>query len=136
MTLANINPYRWKLLRFGTMLAVLAAVKITQADAQIVPLPEGKLFAQQCGACHSVKAGETRVGPSLAGIVGKTAGKQAGFSYSDGLKRSSMKWNPATLDRWLTDSSKAVPGSIMGYKQADAAKRKAIIDYIKVPAGK
>ncbi|WP_313809323.1 c-type cytochrome [Sphingobium sp.] len=136
MTLANIYPYRWKLTRFGTMLIVLAAVKITQVDAQTVPLSGGKLFAQQCGACHSVKAGETRVGPSLAGIVGKTAGKQAGFSYSDGLKRSSMKWNPATLDRWLTDSAKAIPGSVMGYKQADAAKRKAIIGYLQAPTGK
>jgi cytochrome c len=41
-----------------------------------------------------------------------------------------MKWNAVNLDRWLTDSNVTVKGSYMNYRQADAAKRKAIIAYL------
>ncbi|TNE41664.1 MAG: c-type cytochrome [Sphingomonadales bacterium] len=149
MATARQYRYRWKSLRFGVMMIALitvTVVKMARGDAQ-TPVPattaataattaNAKLFLQQCGACHSTKAGEVRVGPSLAGIMGKVAGKQPGFTYSDALKRSSMKWNAATLDRWLADSSAAVKGSIMNYRQADAAKRKAIIAYMASTSGK
>ncbi len=132
MTLASIYPYRWKLLRFAAMIAVLVIARMTQADAQTAsPTAAGaKLFVQQCATCHSMKPGEVRAGPSLAGIMNKTAGKQAGFTYSDALKRSPMKWNAVNLDRWLADSNVTVKGSFMNYRQADAAKRKAIIAYL------
>jgi hypothetical protein len=34
------------------------------------------------------------------------------------------------LDQWLTDTNAAVPDSLMNYRQADAAKRQAIISYL------
>lgn len=134
MMIASIYPYRWKLLRVGAMLALLLIAKMAQAQTAA---PSGaKLFAQQCGTCHSIKPGEVRAGPSLAGIVGKTAGKQTDFTYSDALKRSPMKWNAVNLDRWLADSNATVRGSYMNYRQADAEKRKAIIAYLAGNTGK
>lgn len=129
---AALYRYRWKFIRISAILGVLVAAKLTQAQSIPAPAPLSgpRLFTQQCGTCHSVKPGEVRAGPSLAGIVGKTAGKQPGFDYSPALRRSPMKWNPVNLDRWLTDTNAAVPGSIMNYHQADAAKRKAIIAYL------
>jgi cytochrome c len=89
-----------------------------------------KLFGQQCGACHSTAAGETRAGPSLAGVVGRRAGSVAGYQYSAALKSSGILWNRANLDKWLSGSAKAVPGTNMSYAQADAGKREAIINYL------
>ncbi|MCZ4344285.1 c-type cytochrome [Sphingomonadaceae bacterium G21617-S1] len=134
MQTATLYRYRWKFIRIGLILGFFAIAKISQSHAQSVPPsapPTGaRLFTQQCAACHSMKPGEIRVGPSLAGIVGKTAGKQPGFGYSPALKRSPMKWNAVNLDRWLADSNAAVPGSVMNYRQADATKRQALVTYL------
>lgn len=94
------------------------------------PVSGDRLFGQQCGACHSTEPGETRVGPSLAGVVGRRAGSLPGYPYSAPLAKSGMTWNPASLDKWLTDSQATVPGTHMSYAQADPAKRKAIIVYL------
>ena len=55
-----------------------------------------------------------------------------GFTFSDAMKASNLTWNQATLDRYLTDPRGTVPGTKMAFGGvADAAKRQAIIDYIK-----
>jgi cytochrome c len=94
------------------------------------PLSGERLFVQQCAACHSLVPGETRVGPSLRDVVGKAAGTTAGFAYSEALAKSGILWEAQQLDRWLSDSNVAVPGSAMNFRQADAAKRQAIIAYL------
>jgi cytochrome c2 len=114
--------------RAGVAAALL--VVATLACAGTDPLPGRELFTQQCATCHSLVKGEDRVGPSLYGVVGRKAGSLAGFDYSPALKASRMTWDAAALDLWLTDSDTAVPGSYMGYKQADAVKRGLIIGYL------
>lgn len=94
------------------------------------PVSGEKLFGQQCGACHATKAGETRVGPSLAGIIGRKAASQRGYRYSPALKKSRLTWTRDNMDKWLTNSGTTVRGTTMVYLQADAAKRRAIIDYL------
>lgn len=41
-----------------------------------------KIFGQ-CRTCHVVEPGVNRVGPSLHGVVGRTAGSVPGFNYSE-----------------------------------------------------
>ena len=85
-----------------------------------------------CKACHSVEPGKNGIGPSLAGIYGDKAGTVPGYDFSDAMKGSGLTWNQATLDRYLTDPRGVVPGTKMGFGGlADAAKRQAIIDYLK-----
>lgn len=85
-----------------------------------------------CKSCHSVEKGKNMIGPSLAGIVGTKAGDVAGFSFSPALKGSGLTWDDATLDKWLENPMKLVPGTRMTYSgQPDPAKRKAIIEYLK-----
>ena len=55
-----------------------------------------------------------------------------GFEFSQPMKDSGLTWNQATLDRYLTDPRGVVPGTKMAFGGvADAAKRQAIIDYLK-----
>ena len=100
------------------------------AIPRAVPASGEKLFGQQCGACHSTKAGETRVGPSPAGVFSRKAVSLPGYQYSAALRKNGMRWDKGDLDKWLTSSTAAIPGTKMIYAQADATKRSAIINYL------
>lgn len=86
----------------------------------------------QCAVCHKTEPGETGIGPTLAGVFGAEAGHIAGFKYSQAMLDSGLTWNQATLDRYLADPKAVVPGTTMAFAGVkDAAKRQAIIDYLK-----
>ncbi len=89
------------------------------------------VFKAQCAMCHSVVKGQTLLGPSLFGIVGEKAGAVPGFYYSAALKKSGLTWNAATLDRWIADPAKLVPGNRMTYAGLKNAKQRAdLIAYL------
>lgn len=86
----------------------------------------------QCATCHAVEKGKHGVGPSLAGIYGTKAGDVAGYAFSEPMKASGLTWDDKTLDAYLTNPMKMVPGTKMTFAgMADAAKRKEVIEYIK-----
>jgi len=116
--------------------AMLAAALIFGAAASTAKAESAgeKLFKQQCAACHAVaKDAPMGMGPNLAGIVGKEAGKMEGYRYSAEFKKGldGEKWTPEMLENWLTDPQNLAPGTYMMYKQNDASVRKAIIEYLQ-----
>jgi cytochrome c len=115
------------------MLAATLIFGVAAGSAQAQSAGE-KLFKQQCAACHAVaKDAPIGMGPNLAGIVGKQAGKVEGYRYSAELKKGldGKKWTAELLDAWLTDPQNLAPGTYMMYKNENASERKAIIDYLK-----
>jgi cytochrome c len=95
--------------------------------------PDGaKLFANQCGTCHTVERGAApRQGPNLAGVVGRRAGSLPGFTYSPGFAKADFTWDDAHLDAWLTNPQAMLPGVVMLYRQNNPNIRKAIIVWLK-----
>jgi len=94
--------------------------------------PDGaKLFARQCGTCHSLGADEVRQGPHLAGVYGRKAGTVPGFKYSAGFADADWAWDEARLDPYLTNPQAVIKGGVMGYRQAKPEIRHAIIAYLK-----
>lgn len=83
------------------------------------------VFQSQCGICHAVQAGRNMIGPSLAGLVGRPAGRVAGFHYSSANKESGLTWDAATLDRYLTSPSAVIPHTIMTYGGLKDGKKRA-----------
>jgi nitrite reductase (NO-forming) len=75
----------------------------------------GKLVFRKCQACHSTEPGKNGLGPSLAGVVGKKAGSVANFNYSPAMKGSNLTWDIATLNAYLSDPQKSVPGNKMPF---------------------
>jgi len=91
----------------------------------------GKAVFAQCQACHSVD-GTSGVGPSLKGVVGRKAGGVTGFSYSRALQSSGFAWNTKSLDAFIAEPQKAVPGTVMPFSGLpDATQRAALVAYLQ-----
>lgn len=86
----------------------------------------------QCRACHQVVAGKNGLGPSLAGIVGRTAGQVTGFNYSAANKASGTVWNEDALYAFLEAPQKVMPGTKMAYAGMKKPQDRAdVIAYLK-----
>ncbi len=91
----------------------------------------GKVVSSKCIACHSFAPGQNKLGPSLAGVVGRKAGAVPGFTYSPAMKASNLTWDAATLDRYLTNPRAVVPGTRMIFGGIPApADRANLIAYL------
>lgn len=89
------------------------------------------MFAM-CKACHSIKPGENGIGPTLAGTYKAKAGHIASFEYSEAMLASGLTWDDATLDAYLENPKKIVPGTKMSFAGLkDAAKRREVVEYLK-----
>jgi len=75
----------------------------------------GRLVYRKCQACHSMDAGKNLLGPSLAGIMGRKAGIESAYNYSPAMKQSGLVWDGKTLDAYLADPQKLVPGNKMPF---------------------
>ena len=92
--------------------------------------PNGKdLFDKRCGGCHALD--RDKEGPRLRGVVGRPAAKVESFEYSEALRKSRITWAEETIEKWLTDPEKLVPGNDMTFHVENAEERRAIIDYLK-----
>ena len=91
------------------------------------------LYQSRCSACHSLD--HNGVGPAHRGVFGRSAAQAPGFDYSDALKASRLVWNEETLDRWLADPEKLVPGQRMGVNVPDPKERSDLIAYLKQASG-
>lgn len=90
------------------------------------------VFKRNCGVCHTVEAGKNKLGPSLAGILGRKAGTVPGYNYTDANKNSGITWDEQNLDAYLTNPKKLIPNTKMifaGVKNDE--DRKALIAYLK-----
>lgn len=93
----------------------------------------GKRVFVKCMACHTVQEGQHRVGPSLYGIVGKTAGSVEGFrNYSPANKNSGVTWTPEVLSEYLINPQAFMPGTRMIFAGLPSEKERAdLIAYLQ-----
>ncbi len=90
-----------------------------------------RAFAQ-CAACHQVEPGRQGIGPSLAGVYGAKAGHIGDYAYSAAMRDSGLTWDDATLDEYLKNPRKVVPGGKMSYAGLrDDARRAELIEWLK-----
>lgn len=95
------------------------------------------VFTTQCAICHSVKEGKNKIGPSLAGIVGRPAGSLANFTYSEALKNSGVTWTADQLNAYLTKPSAMIPGIKMPYQGlGDDRARQDLIAYLSAQSSR
>ena len=111
-------------------LALAVAVAIFAGTAAAAGDPaRGEAIYARCTACHALEY--DRVGPRHCGLLGRKAGALAGFGYSDAMKKSRLVWNAKSLDRFLADPVRTVPGTTMTYAGVPAAQDRAdLIAYL------
>ncbi len=108
--------------------------------AMIVAVPSGRAadgnygrgeeIYQRCLACHALA--QNRVGPRHCGLFGRKAGTVKGYQYSTAMKKYGVIWNEQTLDRFIENPLKTVPGTKMGYAGVKNPQERAdLITYLK-----
>jgi len=130
------EPIRATASAIARTLAVLACIvnvciaagqPASHTAATLQPAPNateiaaGRNVFRICGACHSLDPGRTIVGPSLAGLIGRPSGSAPGFDYSPAMKQAHIIWTPRTLDAYLADPQKVVPGNRMPFAGLQSA---------------
>ena len=96
-------------------------------------------FNDHCRECHSFLKDDNRLGPSLYGVVGRKAGAEPGYGYTQSLKDSGVTWDEPTLDKWIANPGAVIPGNGMSPPYggvADPAIRQRIIAFLKTLAPK
>ena len=111
------------------VLAAAAACAVAAA-AHAPSAARGEEIYARCAACHALAS--NRVGPKHCGLFGRKAGSVPGFDYSSAMKNAHIVWNAQTLDRFLADPLKMVPGTAMTYAGVtDAGERADLITYLQ-----
>jgi cytochrome c len=113
-------------MRHFTRLLSCAALLCAGTAAMGQDAAAGKAAFARCAACHSID-GSNGVGPSLQGLFGRKAGSVAGFRYSRALKAAATTWDAASLEAFIADPQKAIPGNVMPFSGVPDAKERADI---------
>ncbi|MFO1143613.1 MAG: cytochrome c family protein [Amaricoccus sp.] len=119
------------------LLALVIGLAATAAVAQESdPAAAGAKVFKRCAACHQVGPdAKNRVGPTLSGVIGRTAGTAAGFSYSDAMVaagENGLVWDEETLSAYLADPKSVVKGNKMAFVGLKSEEdRAAVIAYLE-----
>ena len=107
------------------MLLVGSAARAADGDPA-----RGEAIYQRCLACHALE--HNRVGPRHCGLFGRRSGSLPDYAYSAAMKKYGATWNEETLDHFLQNPLKAMPGTKMGYAGVkDSQERADLIAYLK-----
>ncbi|AZO46729.1 MAG: c-type cytochrome [Mesorhizobium sp.] len=102
-------------------IAFIAAVSVTAFTAhpsQAQDAAAGEKVFVKCKVCHIADEDKNKIGPSLHGVIGRTAGTHPDFAYSQAMidaGKSGVKWDDPTLTTYLHDPKAMVKGTKMAF---------------------
>lgn len=115
--------------------ALALAGALFAVNAKAVPeaaaLARGEQVYARCAGCHAIEG--NRTGPQHCGLFGRRAGTAPGYNaYSSAMLKSRWVWDEKSLNFFLQDPLKALPGTSMGYAGVkDDAERADLIAWLK-----
>ena len=121
-------------MKLRVVLVVLMVVATAPCRAADADPHHGAQIYQRCLACHSLEY--NRSGPKHCGLFGRQAGTLPGYAYSKAMKASGFTWNELSLDRFLENPLKTLPGTKMAYAGVkDPQERADLIAYLRHATG-
>lgn len=116
----------------------LGVVGLGASPAIAADAAAGEKLYKKCVACHSLKAGKKKVGPSLHGLYGRTAGtfvsaKGKKFKHSKDLVAAGaagLVWDATSFADYIANPKPYI-GGLIGKKKA---KTKMAFPGLKKPA--
>lgn len=118
--------------RIGAAALVLAALRLP-AFAADEPATRGRqIFESRCASCHvGSPPSAATLGPNLAGIVGRKAGRGSSGVHSRAMTESGIVWSRDSLRRFLSNPGREVPGTIMPVRVEDPKQLEDLLDYLE-----
>ena len=122
----------------GLLSVTVAANAWADGDAE-----KGKRVFNKCKSCHELTAEKNKIETAevrrlelgvqeLVGILGRKSGSVAGFKYSSAMQNANIVWDEKTIDTYITDPKKFVPGNKMVLAPIkDEGQRADLIAYLK-----
>ena len=117
-----------------TGLACVASSSVLAAEGNV---DAGKKIFNRCAICHGIGDKKGAVGPSLNGVIGRTAGTLEEYKgkYSKAMiaaGEGGLVWTEAELSDWVDNPKKKIPGTKMVFpglkKEQDIAD---VVAYVK-----
>jgi cytochrome c len=117
----------------GAVPAAAASAESIKGLLATADAMQGEKVSKVCSSCHTFGKGEpNRVGPNLAGIMGRARASVAGFAYSDAMKAKTGSWDTDSLNEFLWSPKSFVPGTKMGFAGLKKPEdRAALIKWLK-----
>lgn len=111
---------------------IVAALVAAAGNANAADAAKGEKLFIECAACHTLGTDSEGIGPGLKGMFGRKAGAVESYRYSPAFRRSTIVWNAQTLNAYLADPQKEVPGNRMPYSgMTNATDRADLIAYLQ-----
>lgn len=86
------------------------------AFAQEGDAAAGETVFKKCAICHVIDSDTNKVGPSLQGVFGRTAGTLEGFKFSNAMVEAGaagLVWDDASMRDYLHSPKAKVKGTKM-----------------------
>ncbi|UVK36595.1 cytochrome c family protein [Mesorhizobium sp. AR10] len=122
-------------MRAAAFFAVVSVATFITSPSQAQDAAAGEKVFTKCKACHVADEDKNKIGPSLHGVIGRTAGTHPDYKYSEAMiaaGKSGVVWDEPTLTTYLHDPKGMVKGSKMAFpglkKDEDVAN---VIAYLK-----
>lgn len=122
-------------MRAIALFAALSVATLASGQSQAQDAAAGEKVFTKCKACHVADEDKNKIGPSLHGVIGRTAGTHPDFKYSPAMVdagKSGVVWDEPTLTTYLRDPKAMVKGTKMAFaglkKDEDIAN---VIAYLK-----
>ena len=105
-------------MRAIALFIVLSTATFFASPSQAQDAAAGEKVFTKCKVCHIADQDKNKVGPSLHGVIGRTAGTHPDFTYSAAMiaaGKSGVKWDEPTLTTYLHDPKAMVKGTKMAF---------------------